>query len=1101
MLRFTTVCTWLATIPFCALAGTTVTLVRDGRPSSAIVLATKPTRSAQLAAKELQHHVRLITGAELPILRGDAAIPEGHVPISVGGARVVRGVGLASSSFRPQEHLVRVTSDRVLLMGHDRPDYDAITYEQNGAWPGLDIGSPAFQVGTLYAVYDFLEALCGVRWYMVTDLGTVFPAAKTLSVPCVERRRRPWTTYRRIGDRVWAKPGTFGTPDQMGYVRNHRYTSARDSLLYTLRTRQNGSSLSFATHTLSIYNQRCAETHPDWFVGSAPGPSTQLRLWKDGVVEQVAKDTIDYFRRPYSERTQPDPSFPPGLGDVCKVAPLDNRKFGKDCQPPRQPERKGGFGDGQFSNYWFHFVNRVAKRVRKAHPDKWIAAPAYASHLEPPEFDLEPNVTVHVANTEGWEEGSYGLKNLRAWRGKVSRLFVYEYWYPRFGFPLVRAGKIAAYIERLREMKVEGWNQEFFGANPACEHRDFYVATKMLFDADAKLDDLLDEYYRLFYGPAERPMRRFWEAMEAECARAHGLRMRNKGLVWLAVASGKFMETVRAALEEAEGLATVEPYASRVGIIRQGVYGMMQQRIGHARSAHAARKRLACPRVTDGPQLDGLLEEDAWRQAATTSAFVSPNNVPVKLRTDAKITRDDRYLYLAFRCQEHETKSIRADCDTHDHRSIFKDDFVEIAVDTDRTRRRYCRLAINAKGVVFDERVVAELGMSWRDSHLVSETRRFPEWESGAEVAVARHGDSWTLELRIPLEKLGVHKIPDVSPADLPAAAGDDDPAEDDDLLDDESEDDDRDEPSEISRSWQTQRGNVWGLNFARTRARDDGWNREGRTTMWSPTFTDLNYPDEFGVLVMRQSLLGEKPALYYDFEDDFLRSGAVADKADVATDDGPTSSPAKLRVTKQGRNWDTENVAPGIKGRAIVFGGQEAGQFLAMKLSSAVNLRTDDFTISFWYRGTEPAGNLVACMVNTRGTRPHWYLAPARSSLCFMYQTGFIGKERGPGSSLRSAKGYQILSDGRWHHIVLMVDRGRAARLYLDKELLAVTDAGNCLRSIRATFPAALSLGTYYGCVNGMMDELMVFQGTFDAGMVERLYRRAAGDAVEKPG
>ena len=48
-------------------AATAATLVRDGKPASAIVIAENPTPAARLAAMELQHHVEQITGARLPI--------------------------------------------------------------------------------------------------------------------------------------------------------------------------------------------------------------------------------------------------------------------------------------------------------------------------------------------------------------------------------------------------------------------------------------------------------------------------------------------------------------------------------------------------------------------------------------------------------------------------------------------------------------------------------------------------------------------------------------------------------------------------------------------------------------------------------------------------------------------------------------------------------------------------------------------------------------------------------------------------------------------------------------------------------------------------
>ena len=64
-------------------AGAAVTLVEQGKPRAAIVLdAERPTRAAQFAAFELQHVIRLITDAELPIVRG---------PDGVAGAAILVG--------------------------------------------------------------------------------------------------------------------------------------------------------------------------------------------------------------------------------------------------------------------------------------------------------------------------------------------------------------------------------------------------------------------------------------------------------------------------------------------------------------------------------------------------------------------------------------------------------------------------------------------------------------------------------------------------------------------------------------------------------------------------------------------------------------------------------------------------------------------------------------------------------------------------------------------------------------------------------------------------------------------------------------------------
>ncbi|MBQ7680326.1 MAG: hypothetical protein IJT34_10820, partial [Butyrivibrio sp.] len=42
-----------------------------------------------------------------------------------------------------------------------------------------------------------------------------------------------------------------------------------------------------------------------------------------------------------------------------------------------------------------------------------------------------------------------------------------------------------------------------------------YVHMHLLWDPDLDLNALLDEYYRLFYGPASKQMRAFWDSAKA----------------------------------------------------------------------------------------------------------------------------------------------------------------------------------------------------------------------------------------------------------------------------------------------------------------------------------------------------------------------------------------------------------------------------------------------------------------------------------------------------------------------------------------------------------------------------------------------------------
>lgn len=177
-------------------------LARAGQPAATIVVAEKPTRAAQLAAAELRAHVRLISGATLPIAN-DAADVKGP-RILVGESKATQALGLKTADFKPQEYLVRFLPDTLVLMGRDKEEFEKLDYANPD---GRTIPDLFDDHATCYAVYDFLQRHCGVRWYLPTDLGTVYDAAPTLKVTGTERRRTPGMEYRNEQDRPGGRHG------------------------------------------------------------------------------------------------------------------------------------------------------------------------------------------------------------------------------------------------------------------------------------------------------------------------------------------------------------------------------------------------------------------------------------------------------------------------------------------------------------------------------------------------------------------------------------------------------------------------------------------------------------------------------------------------------------------------------------------------------------------------------------------------------------------------------------------------------------------------------------------------------------------------------
>ncbi len=221
-----------------------VTLVRDGKPAATIVLAKTPTRAAQFAAAELRWHVQKITGAELP-LATDADKVTG-TRILVGESAGTRTLGLRSADFKVQEYLIRYLPGALVLMGRDKQDFGTVDYAKLTGLPEV-----FDEQGTCYAVYDFLERACGVRWYMPGEFGLVYTPTATLTVGGASVRRKPAFSFRQ-GDYTpvygllkegWNNPG------------------GADLVLFKRRLRWGGSPYA-ANHSFYGYYDRFWEKNP-----------------------------------------------------------------------------------------------------------------------------------------------------------------------------------------------------------------------------------------------------------------------------------------------------------------------------------------------------------------------------------------------------------------------------------------------------------------------------------------------------------------------------------------------------------------------------------------------------------------------------------------------------------------------------------------------------------------------------------------------------------------------------------------------------------------------------------------------------------------------
>lgn len=148
--------------------------------------------------------------------------------------------------------------------------------------------------------------------------------------------------------------------------------------------------------------------------------------------------------------------------------------------------------------------------------------------------------------------------------------------------------------------------------------------------------------------------------------------------------------------------------------------------------------------------IDGVPDEESWRLAASTAAFVDiqgDRQPRPELETTAKLLWDERYLYIAAELEQPDLWATLTERDA----VIFHDDDFEVFIDPDSDTRLYWEFEINALGTVWDLLLVRP----YRDNGPPLNAFDTPGLESavalGGSLNDARDRDSgWSVELAIP---------------------------------------------------------------------------------------------------------------------------------------------------------------------------------------------------------------------------------------------------------------------------------------------------------------------------------------------------------------
>jgi uncharacterized protein DUF4838 len=453
---------------------------------------------------------------------------------------------------------------------------------------------PYDEQGTAYAVHEFLEKSCGVRWYGPTELEMVFPETESLTVITKDIRRSPALRHRHVPDRPFLSNSIL-----------YNYPSIRDWNLFMSRLKAGGERY-IACHGYMGYYDRFINKKSMWFEGEKneiwAKREHQPKDWRfrqlcynnSEAIEQMAKDGREYFNgEKYYYRIT-------AAGDYFSVSPVDHQFF-CECEKCRKEIADAPSGSlkgyGKHSNYVFGFVDKVAKKLKKTHPEKHVSAIAYQAYLDAPtHVQLEPDVAIQMCTDfqamyrPGVKKRVMAIYNnwLKESQSSGRALYVTPY----YNFPAVY---VIGYCAKEKHYPFPVFIPHIIGETYKMFAKDgikgfynygdprqlgFYLMYKTADDPTLDVEGSISEFFQRYYGNAAKPMKGFFEEMEKAVCDPSNLPSSNaysfsECTSWGTLGNAKRMEKLSSYMSEAEKAADTPETKQRVKLFQDAIWKYM----------------------------------------------------------------------------------------------------------------------------------------------------------------------------------------------------------------------------------------------------------------------------------------------------------------------------------------------------------------------------------------------------------------------------------------------------------------------------------------------------------------------------------------------
>lgn len=560
-------------------------IVTNGQPAATIVVPDEPLPVVSFAAEELQYHVERASGPRLLIVK-EAEIPGAGGLILLGSCRAAEEAGLSTDDLPPNGFILKLMGDRFFMLGDDSDGPAAWILHNNRT-----------RIGTLFAVYEFLEKHLDVRWLWPGELGEVIPRQTNIAVDAWDQTGEPAFVHTRwrdggrsAGEQGWSsgQARSHFLSEQGKWLRRHRFAL--------------GVNMDIR-HAFTKWWEQHADAHPEYFNLLPDGTRRPDPTYHAAAGELISMSVAEpaFWRaivehwqetrspeNPYIDASENDTSGKCTCQKCLAWDVLDPELEVPWAERLERAKRAFEAGEtdwhlflGSLSDRYARFYLAVQAEAEKIDPEATVLGFAYANYVSPPrETKLNDRIILGVVPPMyfPWtgEKRAANRQQWDGWAATGARLLLRpNFMLDGHNMPLSLARKLGEDFRYYASHGMIGTDFDSLTGQYGTQGPNLYVLARLHNRPGMTTEQVLDEYFRAF-GAAEAEVRAYFAHWEAVC---DAVAEPPEGLHWAsfyreadsiftpeAMAEGRRLLEAAARAAEGDGLA-----ARRVEHLQKGL--------------------------------------------------------------------------------------------------------------------------------------------------------------------------------------------------------------------------------------------------------------------------------------------------------------------------------------------------------------------------------------------------------------------------------------------------------------------------------------------------------------------------------------------------